>query len=265
MSSAKDRLNLIKIKIDRAIEHIGELHRELVKYYESKPYEIRTKRNPETRRLIYFLSRVDEVPNRIAAVTGDAVQNLRSALDHLAQQLWLVNNPGRSHSRRVSFPFAEDLNSFEKTSLERISGIRGDALKEFRRIEPFKGGKGNELYILSQLSNVDKHRVLITALTQFHSLDVGGDLQRNFVKLSSEIQIPKIELFLKPSDISPVKVGTELFIDLPDSEENPERQFRFQLALYEPGIIEGKPLLETMQRFSDLVSKTVQQFENCLN
>jgi hypothetical protein len=40
--------------------------------------------------------------------------------------------------------------------------------------------------------------------------------------------------------------------------------FRFNIAVNEPGVIEGKPLIETLVEFSYRVSGIVTSFEPCL-
>ena len=44
-----------------------------------------------------------------------------------------------------------------------------------------------------------------------------------------------------------------MFIGAAEDEPDPEQQFRFEVALSEPGIIEGKPLLETLHQLTTLV------------
>ena len=76
---------------------------------------------------------------------------------------------------------------------------------------------------------------------------------------------PKIDVYLRPADnLCPLTVGDELFIDDVDAEENKGMDFRFNISLKEPGIVEG-PLLDTLQQFCDLVSKTALLFKPCLS
>ncbi len=63
-----------------------------------------------------------------------------------------------------------------------------------------------------------------------------------------------MSVFLIPADRGfPLKEGFELFIGAVDEKPNPKQQFRFEVALSEPGIIEGKPLLETIHQLTALV------------
>jgi len=61
------------------------------------------------------------------------------------------------------------------------------------------------------------------------------------------------------------KVGDELLIDGPDAEVNDKMDFRFDVAFGEPGIIEGEPLLETLQGMADLVGHLIADFRPLLS
>src|SRR5687767_11978858 len=87
MPTAAERLKQITPKVKRAKEHIEALDREIRAFFERKPYKVGTKRNAETGQLIYYVVSVEPTPDSIPLMTGDAIQNLMSALDHLAYQL----------------------------------------------------------------------------------------------------------------------------------------------------------------------------------
>src|SRR5207245_4505238 len=83
------RLDLIFVKIERAKELINDLKANISALLDGPPtpYEIVTKDDTNTGETVYYGGSARAVPLRFAAVTGDALQNLRSALDHLAWQL----------------------------------------------------------------------------------------------------------------------------------------------------------------------------------
>jgi len=63
------------------------------------------------------------------------------------------------------------------------------------------------------------------------------------------MQHESMSLFLTPVDSGfPLKEGFELYIGAIDEKPNPKLQFRFDVALSEPGIIEGKSLLSTVHQ-----------------
>ena len=51
--------------------------------------------------------------------------------------------------------------------------MRQDAIDAIRALEPYKGGKGENLWVLHRLNNIDKHRLIVTVGSSFQSVDVG--------------------------------------------------------------------------------------------
>lgn len=263
-----ERLALIQVKVERAKEHIANLDRAIRTFFDSKPYQVSTKRDP-TRRLIYYLTSVQSIPTSFASITGDVIQNLRSSLDHLAQQLFLVGTKASTTSRKISFPIGVDAHAYKSQvgQLKR-GGLRQDAIDVLNGVEPYQGGKGHRLWVLHELNNIDKHRLLVTVGSSYQSFNVGAHMRPMMQKQAAVVGItaPKVpDLYLSPADnLFPLKAGDELFTDAIDAEVNKEMDFRFDIVLNEPGIIEGGRLLDIVNDFSDLVSKTVSLFTSCL-
>src|SRR5690348_13381383 len=88
--TSDERIALIQPKIERAKHHIVDLQRQIRAFLDSKPYQFAIQRDPQTSKLIYYAAHVEPVPLLFSSITGDAIQNLRSALDYLAYQLYLV-------------------------------------------------------------------------------------------------------------------------------------------------------------------------------
>jgi hypothetical protein len=74
-----------------------------------------------------------------SAISGDAIQNLRSALDHLAYCLFIASRASRSTSgRRIYFPIFESASQYAAHRGEKLNGVRLAATKLIDAIEPFK-------------------------------------------------------------------------------------------------------------------------------
>jgi hypothetical protein len=264
---ADEKLAFIQIKVGRAKEHLNDLKTAIRVFFDSKPYVVSTKRD-SMRRLIYYVSRVEPAPTLFATTTGDVIQNLRSALDHLAYQLFLVGTNGTTDGRHVYFPIDQDIVEYRRNLPRRTKGMRQDAIDTLNIIEPYKGGKGHDLWVLHELNNIDKHRLLVTVGSAYQSFNVGAHMRPLVEKqaLAAGLPLPpKMDVYLRPADnLCPLTVGDQLFIDGVDAEENKEMDFRFDISLKEPGIAEG-PLVDTLQRFCDLSSKTVLLFKPCLS
>jgi hypothetical protein len=90
-----------QLKLARAAEHLESLNEEVASYLDSRPYEVVQETQPEGNPLL--VCKVNSLPPmRLSVLLGDFLHNLRSALDHLAWQLVLVN--GSTPGKRTGFP-----------------------------------------------------------------------------------------------------------------------------------------------------------------
>ncbi len=218
------------VKVARAKMHIDALEAELQSFFATKPYVIGTKRDPDTRQLIYYMVNVGETSDSVAAIAGDALQCLRSALDHLAYQLVLAGTGQAGPFFHVYFPIANSFAKYEAKKSGRLKGASDAAIAAIDAVKPYKGGN-DSLWLLHTLNNIDKHRLLITV----------GSAAR----------------------MCPLKPGDELFIDGPDAQPNVEMQFRFDVAFSEPGIPDD-PVVETLQKMAVEVENLLLTFNPLL-
>jgi hypothetical protein len=252
----------IRFKIERAIKHFGDLEAEIKFFFDAVPYAVGTKRNPDTRQLIYYMVRVRETPLAISMIVGDLLQNLRSTLDHLAYQLFLVGTGGGVPGDHIYFPIADDLARYEASKLRRVQGMRPEAITAIDTVKPYKGGNDN-LWQLHKLNNIDKHRFLITVGSAFKSVNLAPHIEKMMPHLPN-IVVP--DLYVQPADrLFPLKPGDELFVDAPDAEVIEKINFRFDVAFGEPEAdVNGAPLVEAVRGFLDLVDSITRQFEPLL-
>ena len=263
-----ERLALLRIKLDRANQHFVDLQSAAIAFFDGKPYEIASKHDPHSRKLIYYMIRVDPVPLKISAIAGDTIQNLRSVLDHLARQLFLVAGIGNPETE-FNFPIFNKASDYETRMKGIAKTLRRDAIEALRSIEAYKGGKGHDIWVLNRLNNIDKHRLLVAVGSSMRSVDIGAlmriELQRMMSRRGETFELPEIPVFLRPADnMCPLKVGDELFIDAPDAEHNDKMQFRFDIAFNEPGVVEGKSVIETLKDLVNLIGNIVVAFKPCL-
>jgi hypothetical protein len=259
-----NRLASVQAKIKRAQKHIQELDVALKAFFDTNPYVVGAKRDPQTRKPIYYLVSVKEVDTDIAAIAGNVLQDLRSALDHLAYQLVQVGTGRPGPFTHVYFPIFDSATRYEAGKLAQTKGMRQDAIDTIDAVKPYKGGN-DTLWRLHRLTIVDKHRLLVTVGSYFQSVDIGPIMQRELKAFAIVSSIALPPLFLRSADrLYPLKAGDELFVDAPNAKVNEKLQFRFDVALSEPQVVEGEPLLETLQQMLDLVGKLVPTFEPLL-
>ncbi len=261
MPTVDERLKHVTLKIKRAEKHVADLERELRAFLESGPYKVGAKHDPATRKLIYYVSSAEPVPDCLPLIAGDAIQNLMTALDHLAYQI-VFHDTGDSppNPKWIYFPIAADAVKYEATKRGKMEGARQETFDAIDALKPYKGGN-DLLWVLYRLNNIEKHRLLLTVGSQAAGINLGqlmaGHLSGTF-STEATAAFESMNVFLNPADKGfPLKAGFELYIGGPDEKPNPKQQFRFDVALSEPGIIDGKPLLETLNQLTALVDSIV--------
>src|SRR4051794_37203940 len=85
------QLARVKLKVERAKEHIRNLESAVQAFRDTDPYGFRIEDDLQTGDKIYRIEIRRQTPDAFSLIVGDAVHNLRSALDHLARQLVIAN------------------------------------------------------------------------------------------------------------------------------------------------------------------------------
>ncbi len=262
MPTVGQRLRQVTLKVERAKEHVANTERELRAFYDTQPYRIGTNRDPQTGKLVYYLTCAHPTPDRLAIIAGDAVQNLMSALDHLAYQLVCSDTSDNPPNRKwIFFPIADTIEIYEAKKGRKIEGALPDTIAAIDALKPNKGGN-DLLWSLYRLNNIEKHRLLLTVGSQTARMNFGQymvhSMRKHFGPAALEQMASSINFQLVPTDKDfPLKDGTVLLIGTVEDEPNPNQEFSFEVALNEPGIIEGKPLLETLHLMTTLVEGIV--------
>src|SRR5260370_18770129 len=109
-----------KLKVKRAKKHISELIDVVAAYVNSDFCECVIQRNRDTGIHELVIKVVKQTPCEIPLIIGDAVHNLRSALDILICDV--VRNSGNTPTKHTKFPFRE-------TRQELIDAINGGLVK----------------------------------------------------------------------------------------------------------------------------------------
>ena len=245
----------IRLKIERADKHIRDLQAAIVAFKETDPYKFAVKEDAESGKLIYYVSRLTSTPSDIVLICGDALFNLRGALDYLAVQLFIKNNPNcGSIPRHVGFPIMESATKYEAESPGKIKGLSDSAIEAINAVKPYGGG--NEcLWHLHALNNLSKHRLLITAAAQYRSVNIGAHIRQAWNGAFDHFP----DLFMLPTGMGkfPLEVGDPLVEDAIFAEVNPNMKFRVEISFNEPGIVQREPIFETLKGMFDLVGHIV--------
>ncbi len=162
-----DPFDEIETKIDRAGEHIDALNGEIRHWAEGNPYSVEGEPiGPSSYHRIYV--RLHKVPNvrRWGVLLGDAVHNLRSALDHLVYALAIRVTgqdppPGFDHLQFVIVDEPSDWNG----QMWHLKPLSDEIRSLIASVQPYTTNPlgrvpYDSLRWLRELDDADKHRMI---------------------------------------------------------------------------------------------------------
>lgn len=169
------------LKLARAKEQRDELKRELGPALDTVHVSVLTETlyDVSAQQFAVKVVYAPELPPRLSVIAGDVVHNLRSALDYVAfQAVW--KNKGKPW-RRSQFPLVSGPTCFSKGDLVLLRKIGPTFAAIVKRNQPFEDindyvseglaadlkeamlarRDNSALEVLRELSNLDKHRLLL--------------------------------------------------------------------------------------------------------
>ena len=185
---------------------------------------VRAERDPKTGEYAYRV-RVGRAPDPEWGVfIGEIAHNLRSALDGLVHQLVLDN--GETPTIRNQFPVflvgrtirkqksgGGPIPHFEGDGRTMLKGVSKEHQAKIERLQPYKRanqhgladfGKDNYLYLLKELNNADKHR-LIQVIGVKPGYMITGDWEPHGVyDVTGPRHVVLIKYKFRPTAIPPV-------------------------------------------------------------
>lgn len=224
----------VDAKIERANEHIEDLQGHIEAFEATDPYEMVVQDDPQDAKRYQGILKIHKpIPLCIPLTTGDAIHNLRAALDHLACAAVSEVTPNTAFPiwRSSATPKAKDYRSLV---LGKVRGAPKPFINLLLGLQPYEGGNHEALWALDYLDITDKHKLLIEALTSYDKI----------------IQYAgPFAMVIKPDYEFPLKDGDELFGGLyANREKDPD--VTIEVALGEPSILVGEPVVPAL---TDLV------------
>lgn len=175
----------VDLKLGRAQEHLDALDADTGRYFAGEPYRFVREYHPEGSR-VAGLAITEEPPERLALVIGDYLHNARAALDYLAWQLVLAS--GITPNGRTKFPISKDprLKKKRRSGVVVEPGVSAPILAVVESLQPYHAPDPalHPLWLINELSNIDKHRTLhpivawVRGAERFDVLSPGDDTPR---------------------------------------------------------------------------------------
>jgi hypothetical protein len=184
-------------KLDRALTHIEALDKSIERWLNSGAYLLVEETDTETGDQLLVPKITKPPSDEWPLIIGDAIHNLRAALDQLVYALALrehqTTHPGQplpeEIERRLQFPIIaisrDESRTVEEVYLDaanrQLQGVPIDAATRIQGLQPYHGANPliEPLNILNDLDIIDKHRrlhaVVIAPAIQEFQLG-GGDM-----------------------------------------------------------------------------------------
>lgn len=265
-------------KVERAKEHRDALQRFIAETFavESNRPVIGLKNDRNTGEHVLYVEHVPDFSTflrRVVLILGDALHNLRSALDHLAFQLAIRHTGGKvAKPKAVQFPIFDSPADWVRESdrwLAEVSPADRAIIERFQPYHAIKSGEGiwhvlHPFRLIRDLSNVDKHRLVIAVILPdtdprfriaFENVKVGGHeiLSRTTVLRVNVSSLP----FFKSMELG-AEVGR-----LPGSAAEAAVQMKGHFAP-EVMLPQGPSLMDFLKRAEALVIKAICEFDRIL-
>jgi len=218
-----------RAKVRRAEKHLRELDEYGQRWAETVGYELRLELDgPTTLVARMFHPTNTSPPISIALAAGDAIHNLRSALDHVVYQLAVDGGRG---GERSEYPIFESRDSYRANVARFLDGVDAKDRERIEATQPYHLREGDAwirptgpedplvinavLRLLRRLDNQDKHRLILegtaeAALRQpkFRGvLAAEGTFPSRSIPLEDGSELFRIKTLKPINDLSVVEVG----------------------------------------------------------
>jgi len=160
-------LTSVFAKLTRSREHAQTIHNEVQAWMDRNPYGITKQVNADSTRYSLLLREIEAPPFlRWTLIFADAINNLRTALDHLVQAIAIAES-GKTpppHAKSLHFPITDSRLEFdERVRTKKLGDISDPVRAVFESLQPYNRPHPTLpplLRILRDLNNTDKHRLL---------------------------------------------------------------------------------------------------------
>lgn len=264
-------------KLERAKAHVETLRAKigLAGHPDPKVIPLRRKFEPEYAAVVYRIDRVIRVGDDWGLIVGDAVHNMRSALDHLAWALAVRHFNGVAPTNRkivgdIQFPvfadekqwpthrFLKHMDPADVAKLERFQPFKLSSVARFLLRMQRPGVIPHPLEGLAAMSNSDKHRVIqvlyILALSGHLTVTKFTDCR------PSTDEGEPLDIRVTPPAQSP-RVGEEVFrVRVIPTGPNPDVDLQAYVSAY-VAVGEQWDVLEALEAFGRAVEAVLNAFE----
>jgi hypothetical protein len=261
MTTSVEVLHPARLKIHRAEHHINDLNGQIEAFLAERPFKLIEHHKPKRRELTFKTKAEKSIPEHFALIIGDAVHNLRSALDLTVYALASEKSPS---PHKIEFPFpleAQRLESAIDNGQVRFAGEK--VVEAVRALHPYPGGNAL-LCALHRINARDKHRLPI--LTGYQARITVAQISRLYPGMPFLTHPADIEAFTFTHAESDNLITLTDMTDYgdrntrrrtPDFEQEAKFQPAYSISLGKGQPFEGEPVIPLLVSMGDAVSTAV--------
>ena len=233
-----------RLKLGWARQKIEKLDAAINDYAARVKYGFREEEEPELPEMVVLrLIFSERPPADIALLTGDAVHNLRAALDVLIVDIARLR--GVEDTSRLAFPFAESKDSLGKQIGDRrLSRLGSDIVTMLSDLKPY--GTGDDanrmLSAINELDIVDKHHMIMPVFQAVPFDEIHAGPFSVFGMVAN----------MRPGSTIPIRRGTPLQM---------RRQGGVTAIFPEMSPFPLSPVIEPLNQMAELTSGIIETFQ----
>jgi hypothetical protein len=194
-------LSGVELKIGRAKAHLADLKDSMEAVVHPDRYRFDLQYDAQTQKHVYTVHNVPAIPPAWSLTVGEILYNLRSALDHLAWQLVLLDggNPGDDTQFPVrASPFDKKGQLFRARLIPPVSNAQ--ILDTLEECQPYRGPDGepaaftdSPLWQLHRMNIIDKHRLLLVVVCVL-------DVDNMYWGAAADDPAPSVQITIEPAE-----------------------------------------------------------------
>jgi hypothetical protein len=238
-----------RAKVERANHHIRDLVTAVGEFRRVNPDVFIHEHDAKSKEWV-IRANIRRQPNsRVSTALGDAVHNLRSALDILACQF--VETAGNPVTKHTGFPIGDGSGKYETYARRKVKGARKEAVQFVLGAEAYPGGN-DFLVALNEVDILDKHRLLLTVVSASHGLIATTDgIRHQFLPFPDNIAIS-----LEHGE-EVMRLAEKPYAIIFDPKKNV--QLVAEIAFGDTEIVMGNPIVPFLLQMSQWIGEYIER------
>jgi hypothetical protein len=247
-----------KLRLKRARDQFDALRTEIKEWCKTDSYTTTIEKDVDTGEHVLLAEGVRDLPACWSVIAGEIVHNCRSALDNAIYDL-TIRHTG-DPVKGSEFPIFSTRDRFKTAGIRRIIGVNPPCRTFIESTQPFNSDEPSEtiLWVLHEMSNIDKHRTLpllesVTRVSDVSLTGIEGGIALSNIRLGSP---------------GPFKANTEIarwktnISDIGHVDVKFDLDRAIVLDVSEPAFLRGAGLTKTLDQLGDLCESIVKDLEN---